>query len=273
VDPADRVASAKVNADGIQTWSVSEVDKKGKKKKGFFASESDKVLYDYLQYSFSSHRKPPQTPVQKWKVQDVVDVGVEKAKHIVIEVGGATPITLHFHTGSKDNVEAIMNKLESSKALAAAQPRPSTDSTASRPDDPGPSTREAHKPSVHFSDASPEIIPSGDEEEDEEPDTPRPSYDNRKHSEDNIDGESGVVLYDFTADGDDELSVAEGERLVILEKDGDEWWKCRNSKGAVGVVPASYIEVIRYLSYAISTLMFNIPNRRPMLLEHHQPKL
>jgi hypothetical protein len=53
-DPADRVASTsnKAKADDIKTWSVSEVDKKGKKKKGtlgvgngavFFASESDKV--------------------------------------------------------------------------------------------------------------------------------------------------------------------------------------------------------------------------------------
>jgi len=46
------VASIKVTADDIKTWSVSELDKKGKKKKGtlgigngslFFASESDKV--------------------------------------------------------------------------------------------------------------------------------------------------------------------------------------------------------------------------------------
>lgn len=55
VDPADRVAQSKAQArvsDDIKTWSVSEVDKKGKKKKGtlgigngalFFASESDKV--------------------------------------------------------------------------------------------------------------------------------------------------------------------------------------------------------------------------------------
>lgn len=54
VDPADRVAQTpvKVLADNIKTWAVSEVDKKGKKKKGtlgigngsvFFASESDKV--------------------------------------------------------------------------------------------------------------------------------------------------------------------------------------------------------------------------------------
>jgi len=46
-----------VKADTIQTWIVSEVDAKGKKKKGtlgigngsiFFASESDKVIQDYL---------------------------------------------------------------------------------------------------------------------------------------------------------------------------------------------------------------------------------
>jgi hypothetical protein len=55
VDPADRVAQSKAQArvsDEIKTWSVSEVDKKGKKKKGtlgigngslFFASEADKV--------------------------------------------------------------------------------------------------------------------------------------------------------------------------------------------------------------------------------------
>lgn len=55
MDPADRVAQSKAQArvsDEIKTWSVSEVDKKGKKKKGtlgigngslFFASEADKV--------------------------------------------------------------------------------------------------------------------------------------------------------------------------------------------------------------------------------------
>jgi hypothetical protein len=58
VDPADRVASSKVTADGIQTWSVSEIDKKGKKKKGtigignggvFFISEADKVCHRFCQ--------------------------------------------------------------------------------------------------------------------------------------------------------------------------------------------------------------------------------
>ena len=62
VDPADRVAQTpvKVQADNIRTWAVSEVDKKGKKKKGtlgigngsiFFASESDKVSPGSSQYN------------------------------------------------------------------------------------------------------------------------------------------------------------------------------------------------------------------------------
>ena len=54
VDPAELVSKSKAKAQTgtVETWSISEVDKKGKKKKGtlgvgngamFFASESDKV--------------------------------------------------------------------------------------------------------------------------------------------------------------------------------------------------------------------------------------
>ena len=92
--------------------------------------------------------------------------------------------------------------------------------------------------SVHFSEASPDIIPSRSSGE----------YDDYeasevKSDEDVLEGEDAFALYDFNADGDDELSVREGERLMVIERDGDEWWKCRNSDGAEGVVPASYIEV------------------------------
>lgn len=52
-----------------------------------------------------------------------------------------------------------------------------------------------------------------------------------------------MALYDFQAQGEDELSVGEGDKLWVLEKDGDEWWKCRNAAGEEGVVPASYVEV------------------------------
>ncbi|KAF8655285.1 hypothetical protein AX16_003184 [Volvariella volvacea WC 439] len=223
-DPADLVASTKVNADDIKTWAVSEVDKKGKKKKGtlgvgngavFFASEADK------------------TPVQKWQTSDVENVSIEKSKHVHIDIGGANAISLHFNAGSKDIAEEIASKLASSKSLST-KPGPST-----LPQETPRST--SKKPSVHFSQAEPDIIPprevdSEDEyqESDQEP--------SQGASRSSADTETAVALYDFTADGDDELTVKEGERLVVLEKDGDEWWKCRNARGLEGVVPASYLD-------------------------------
>lgn len=71
MDLADLVASTRVNADGIQTWSVSEVDKKGKKKKGtlgigngalFFASESDKVNLNMSDVGWYIHSRFSRLP-------------------------------------------------------------------------------------------------------------------------------------------------------------------------------------------------------------------
>ncbi|KAF7332148.1 hypothetical protein MKEN_00095800 [Mycena kentingensis (nom. inval.)] len=215
VDPAARVASSKITADDIKTWSVSEVDKKGKKKKGtlgigngavFFASESDK------------------TPVQKWQTAHINSINVEKSKHVHIDVGGPNPITLHFSVGSKENADAIVTKLNSSKELSSASPEePASPRAASPP------REQPKKASVHFAHPdSPTVIPAREDSEEEE--APEDS------------GDYATALYDFEADGADELSVTEGEQLIILERDGDEWWKCRNAKGNEGVVPASYLE-------------------------------
>ncbi|KAF8974749.1 hypothetical protein BDZ97DRAFT_2053254 [Flammula alnicola] len=241
VDPADRVASTKVTADDIQTWAVSEIDKKGKKKKGtlgigngavFFASEADK------------------TPVQKWQTKDVSAVSSEKSKHVRIDIGGSTPISLHFHAGSKENADNILAKLQASKALSTPDEQQSPQ-TLPPPDT---SDRVAKKASVHFSSSSPVIIPTSKEEEEEEEEEEaeedveeQPYHAPQSHvtpKETEPAAEMALALYDFAADGEDELSVMEGERLTVLEKDGDEWWKCRNSKGKEGVVPASYLEAV-----------------------------
>jgi len=63
-----------------------------------------------------------------------------------------------------------------------------------------------------------------------------------------IEGLEAVALYDFQAQGDDELTVTEGDALWVIEQDRDEWWKCRNVEGKEGVVPASYVEVGSLLS-------------------------
>ncbi|KAG9022309.1 cytoskeletal protein binding protein [Tulasnella sp. UAMH 9824] len=52
-----------------------------------------------------------------------------------------------------------------------------------------------------------------------------------------------IVLYDFEAYADDELTVKEGERLNVLDKENDDWWKCCNLNGNEGVVPAAYLDI------------------------------
>jgi hypothetical protein len=185
--------------------------------------------------------------VQKWQINDVTSAVSEKPKHVLIEVGGAAAANLHFHAGSKDTAEEILTKLEASRSLA----RESTEAAAPSQAEPGPEpepapapapvqrtlpppirTDGAHSPGrkgVHFSEASPAIIP--------------PRSASPETQQDEIEGLEAVALYDFQAQGEDELSVAEGDALWIIEQEGDEWWKCRNVNGSEGVVPASYVEV------------------------------
>ncbi|KAF8558937.1 hypothetical protein OG21DRAFT_1503895 [Imleria badia] len=240
VDPADLVAQTpvKVQADNIRTWAVSEVDKKGKKKKGtlgigngsiFFASESDK------------------TPVQKWDTADVEDFTIERHKHILIDMGGRNPTKLHFNVGKEEIAETILTKLDDSRKLAISNAkvvsevanvglRRSVLNPPPRPVESG-SPSKKNGVSVRFAEESPEIIPPRDPSEDGETEEGGAGV-----TSDEQEGEPAGALYDFEGTGPDELSVEEGERLHIIEKEGEEWWKCRNAHGNEGVVPASYLE-------------------------------
>lgn len=55
----------------------------------------------------------------------------------------------------------------------------------------------------------------------------------------------GTILYDFMAQGDDEVTVAVGDEVVILDDSrSEEWWQVRRIKnGKEGVVPSSYVEI------------------------------
>ncbi|KAH9072330.1 hypothetical protein EDB83DRAFT_2541595 [Lactarius deliciosus] len=228
VDPAELVRStaSKVKADAIKTWSVSEIDKKGKKKKGtlgvgngaiFFASEADK------------------TPVQKWQIGDITSTDIDKSKHILIEVGGSAAASLHFHAGNKDTAEEILAKLESSRSLARESiEAPAASATATKHQaEPEPEAAQAPVQRTlpppllsngsNSPEASPAIIP------------PRPASPPEPEREE-AEGLEAAALYDFQAQGDDELTVVEGDALWIIEQEGDEWWKCRNIKGDEGVV-------------------------------------
>lgn len=69
----------------------------------------------------------------------------------------------------------------------------------------------------------------------------------------------GQVLYDFMAQGDDEVTVAIGDEVVILDDTkSEEWWMVRRIKnGREGVVPSSYIEITGLIEAPPSTSGIN----------------
>lgn len=55
----------------------------------------------------------------------------------------------------------------------------------------------------------------------------------------------GKMLYEFMAQGDDEVTVALDDEVIVLDdSQSEEWWNVRRLKnGKEGVVPASYVEI------------------------------
>jgi hypothetical protein len=64
----------------------------------------------------------------------------------------------------------------------------------------------------------------------------------------------GQVLYDFMAQGDDEVTVAAGDEVVVIDDSkSEDWWQVRRLKnGKEGVVPSSYIEISGTMSPPMS---------------------
>ena len=187
--------------------------------------------------------------MQKWDTADVEDFTIERHKHVLIDMGGRNPTKLHFNVGKEEIAETILTKLDDSRKLAISSVKtpPETVNMELHTRSaltPPPRHVESASPSkkngasVRFTEESPEIIPPREPSEDGEAEEGGGGL-----TADEREGEHAVALYDFEGSGTDELSVQEGERLHILEKEGDEWWKCRNAQGDEGVVPASYLEV------------------------------
>lgn len=60
------------------------------------------------------------------------------------------------------------------------------------------------------------------------------------------------VLYDYEAKKDGQLTIAEGEEVVVID-DTRGWWSVTNSQGHTGTVPSNYLEVIASSSAADMT--------------------
>ncbi|KAG9339422.1 hypothetical protein JZ751_023559 [Albula glossodonta] len=54
------------------------------------------------------------------------------------------------------------------------------------------------------------------------------------------------TLYPFSSVTEEELNFEKGETMEVVEKpeNDPEWWKCKNSRGQVGLVPKNYVVVL-----------------------------
>lgn len=61
-----------------------------------------------------------------------------------------------------------------------------------------------------------------------------------------LEQENVVALYAFTGSTPEELSFEKGDRLVIINKPGDDpdWWRAQNERGQIGLVPQNYVQVL-----------------------------
>ncbi|CAG8957492.1 hypothetical protein HYFRA_00011474 [Hymenoscyphus fraxineus] len=70
----------------------------------------------------------------------------------------------------------------------------------------------------------------------------------------------GQVLYDFTSQGDDEVSVTTGDEVLIIDDTkSEDWWQVKRLRnGKEGVVPSSYIEITGTISTGASASISGI---------------
>ena len=53
-----------------------------------------------------------------------------------------------------------------------------------------------------------------------------------------------VALYDYEAQGDQELDLVEGDMVTILQREDDVWWMGQKlNDGQSGMFPAAYVEL------------------------------
>jgi hypothetical protein len=153
------------------------------------------------------------TPVKQYNISELALASQPSSKIIELTFTAAQP-ALHLHCGSSSTASAILAKLETSKAAAG----------------------EALELATHAGGAS-------SEEEDNVPAAEPKSVRWAASAPAASSGTPASVLYDFDAQGEDELSVKEGEEVTVTDRENDEWWTVRNASGREGVVPAQYVQL------------------------------
>ncbi|XP_054976967.1 nephrocystin-1 isoform X2 [Sorex araneus] len=96
-----------------------------------------------------------------------------------------------------------------------------------------------------------EEIDDDDDDEDDDEDESEESRDEEKIEEGEKEESKShqqsvkreyIAIGDFTAQQAEDLTFKKGEILHITEKNADGWWRAKNAKGGIGLVPRTYLE-------------------------------
>lgn len=52
------------------------------------------------------------------------------------------------------------------------------------------------------------------------------------------------VLYDYSPNLFDEIDLYKGEIIEIIDQSDGSWWKAKNIRGRIGMIPSNYVEPI-----------------------------
>ncbi|KAI8147064.1 hypothetical protein BJV82DRAFT_597590 [Fennellomyces sp. T-0311] len=143
------------------------------------------------------------SPVRQFSISDVGH-STQDGKNVHIEISDAARTMLDFQAASKSEAKAVVAKIEESKSIAGPPPTP-------------------QQPVA----SSPLVAPAAPAQPEQPACEPR----------------WAIVLYDFNADGPEELSVRENDQVLAVDYVGsDEWWTVEYQDGRSGIVPASYVQ-------------------------------
>ena len=53
-----------------------------------------------------------------------------------------------------------------------------------------------------------------------------------------------VAIYDYDAQGEEEISLRDGDIVTVLKKEDDVWWLGELRNGKQGMFPKDYVEVL-----------------------------
>jgi actin cytoskeleton-regulatory complex protein SLA1 len=157
--------------------------------------------------------------MQTWPITSLIEYNTEK-KHLFIELSSPpAPASFHFHAASRALATEISDAIGEIAGATRATGLREVAAAIGEPLPPLPETSalaQRHK----REDSDDQILPV----------------------DDGI--KRGVMLYDFEAQGEDELAVRQDQIVEILDSSHEEWWKCK-AGSREGVVPASYVDVIK----------------------------